>query len=107
MYTTISYKHCAKRSSHSFIIIISRRDRSIDSLQHTKRYLEAQSGRVRLGQHSSQAELAVEEGLLQQRQQLLAVHVARMQPQRLARELVRLLEVALTETNTQHSRADT
>lgn len=41
--------------------------------------------------------LAVEEGLLQQRQQLLAVHVARMQPQRLARELVRLLEVTLTE----------
>ena len=46
---------------------------------------------------SSLVLLAVEEGLLQQRQQLLAVHVAGVQPQRLARELVRLLEVALTE----------
>ena len=46
---------------------------------------------------AGRAYLAVEEGLLQQRQQLLAVHVAGVQPQRLARELVRLLEVALTE----------
>mmetsp|Transcript_24928 Transcript_24928/g.34202 ORF Transcript_24928/g.34202 Transcript_24928/m.34202 type:complete len:338 (+) Transcript_24928:90-1103(+) len=38
--------------------------------------------------------LAVEEGLLQQRQQLLAVHVVRVQLQGLARVLVGLLEVA-------------
>ena len=53
---------------------------------------------------AGRAYLAVEEGLLQQRQQLLAVHVAGVQPQRLARELVRLLEVALTEhTHTAHT----
>ena len=47
--------------------------------------------------------LAVEEGLVQQRQQLLAVHVVRIQLQGLARVLVGLLEVALEHKVTHHA----